>query len=173
MLGVNGCSSQFGKANQAFFNVNGNAQSAATPLSTSNNLNDGSWHHVVGVYDAAAGAVLVYVDGVPQSKPIPHITPNYDTNTLFVIGGETSGTQATSQFIGSIDEVQVYSGVLSQADVQDLFANQPKTVEPTSHVLPSQRSIFFYIFDHASVVLGVMALMGLTLFLLRRRVKPV
>jgi hypothetical protein len=171
ILGANACGTKLGKANQAFFNLNGNAESAATPLST-RNINDGSWHHIVGVYDSGSGNMFVYVDGVPASKPIPPITPNYDPNNAFVIGGEMSGNQPFGSFNGSIDEVQIYNGVLSQADVTDLFTNQPKATEAPNHRLPMARSIFYYLWDHGTVVWGVMALMGLTLVVLRRRLKP-
>jgi Concanavalin A-like lectin/glucanases superfamily len=129
ILGINKCG-VLGLPNHAFFNLAG---SAATPVSTGNNVNDGSWHHVVGVFDPGSPKpVLIYVDAVPELKTLSTtLTITYDPGSFFVIGGTTGSPNiAIRSFIGDIDEVQVYNGALSDAEVGELFRNQPTPPTP-------------------------------------------
>jgi hypothetical protein len=81
---------------------------------------DGGWHHVACTY--ARDEIRVYVDGNlhdcedTADRPIP--TGGDDG---FAIGanlaGGATGPRFTEQFIGGIDNVQVFSRVLEPADV--------------------------------------------------------
>ena len=80
---------------------------------------DGNWHMVVGTYDGST--VREFVDGreigngVPHSGPLEYLLP--DSNN-FYIGGYPG---CALPFVGTIDEVNVWSRALSAADVQALF----------------------------------------------------
>jgi hypothetical protein len=76
-----------------------------------------TWYHVAGVYDATARTLDIYVNGVlddgalvgtvPTSQALPSgVNPN--------VGRRTNGWY----FIGTIDEVKIYSRALSQAEIQ-------------------------------------------------------
>ncbi|MFJ8010713.1 LamG-like jellyroll fold domain-containing protein [Streptomyces fagopyri] len=74
------------------------------------------WTHLVGVYDAAARTIQLYVNGKPQGSPqtIPTGEPEADTGALqFGRGnGATAGTY-DDYFGGQIDEVRVWQRALS------------------------------------------------------------
>ena len=81
---------------------------------TTPNLNDGSWHHVVGVWDGTYRDL--YVDGTrythQSGKPL-----NTDTSVLMI--GKTMWDQA---FKGWIDEVLVLNRAASADEIASLYA---------------------------------------------------
>ena len=80
-------------------------------------INDGTWHHVAGVWSAPSGVAVspsqftLYVDGSPT--PV----------NLCSIGGASApltgldGTRLGPNFTGSLDEVAIYPTALSQAQI--------------------------------------------------------
>lgn len=92
-------------------------------------INDGVWHHVVLTRDTSAGQFKIYVDGVLENSGV--IASRIIANSYSSIGRvEVVGTTTTPiYFAGSIDEVQVYSGVLSDAEVTTIMAQ--------THVCPT------------------------------------
>ncbi len=77
---------------------------------------NGEWHHVAGTYDGLN--VRLYVDGVLR-QAIEH-TGDIDAATFNVnIGRNTENTDRLYE--GLIDEVRIYNGVLSAAEIVALF----------------------------------------------------
>ncbi len=79
-------------------------------------VNDGQWHHVVGVYDGRAK--FLYVDGkldvwTPASGQIA-------VNAYDVMIGQNSQTGAR-EWNGSLDEVAVYSRALNPAEILEHY----------------------------------------------------
>jgi hypothetical protein len=76
----------------------------------------GPFHHVVFVFDA--GKLTPYFDGVAQ-------TPASTTTTTIPMGGLDfamgANADGTSQFLGALDEVALYSTALTPQDVQAIF----------------------------------------------------
>ncbi len=68
----------------------------------------GNWYHLVGAYDGAAGNGYVYVNGV-QVKSAAVVGLAQNGSATFNIGDRGDG----APWAGRIDEVAVYSGVLS------------------------------------------------------------
>ncbi|MFK7921175.1 MAG: LamG-like jellyroll fold domain-containing protein, partial [Bacteroidia bacterium] len=87
-------------------------------LSGSIAVNDGLWHHVVGVYDPAASSqISLYVDGVLDvAGNIP--TPINTGSGNMRIGQRIDGI---NHFNGSIDEVRVWNLALSPSQVAANF----------------------------------------------------
>jgi choice-of-anchor C domain-containing protein len=84
-------------------------------------VNDGSWHQVVGVYEAG-GSKHIYVDGAPaeaSGSAVPIVSNGGD----FLLGGFNQNGMPTAAFTGWLDEVQVYGRALSAAEVDYLFRN--------------------------------------------------
>jgi hypothetical protein len=80
-----------------------------------------TWYHLVGQYDGAAGNGYVYVNGVQvKSAPVDGLANN--TAATFNIGDRGDG----APFAGRVDEVAVYSGVLSASRIAaHYYAGQP------------------------------------------------
>lgn len=91
-------------------------------------ISDGNWHHVVGTYDGSK--VRYYFDGTQvgngtvQTGPIRYGLPDNDLRI---------GTYAgcSLPFTGGIDDVRIYSHVLSDAEIAELAtAGTPGTSSP-------------------------------------------
>jgi hypothetical protein len=82
------------------------------------------WHHYVATYDGTTGAL--YKDGVAQStqgSSTYFATGNYiPRNATFAIGAMGDNTGGTHNFNGSLDDVRIYSRVLTAAEVQQLYS---------------------------------------------------
>jgi hypothetical protein len=91
-------------------------------------INDGQWHHVVGVGDA--DAVALYVDGVLDS--IKRVPGKILTDDEPVCIGENSMFTGRV-WDGWIDEVCVFTYALSAAEVKSLYSGKP----PTALAVPS------------------------------------
>lgn len=80
-----------------------------------------TWTFVVGEFDSATGTMSLYVDGAligAATDPTP-----FAANGPLAIGrGEYNGAQ-TAPFPGQISDVQVYSRVLSAAEITSLYGS--------------------------------------------------
>ena len=85
------------------------------------------WHHAVGVFDrtgavGAANTVSLYVDNVLKNTLA--IDPAYDitapSNYEMLIGGRWNHTG--NAFTGYLDDIAMYQGALSAADVSTLYS---------------------------------------------------
>lgn len=87
-------------------------------------VNDGDWHHIVGVRDTANGALKLYYDGVEETLTTE--SPILDTSSGFpLVFGASSGTHPTTGkhvnfYTGLIDEVRIYNRVLTPDEIQAL-----------------------------------------------------
>lgn len=83
----------------------------------------GEWAHLVGVYDAVAQTLALYVNGDLQGRPVPYTQP-WDANGAVQIGaGWHSGLN--SFFSGDIDDVRIFDRIITGDEVKDLVAEQP------------------------------------------------
>jgi uncharacterized protein (TIGR03437 family) len=75
-----------------------------------------TWYYVAGVYDATAGTLDIYVNGVLDNGSLSGTVPATQHNSTFKakIGRRTGGYL----FAGTIDEVRVYGAALTQAQIQ-------------------------------------------------------
>ncbi len=94
------------------FRTKGNKQ-----IYSDNVLFDGTWHHVVAVYDQVN--LIMYVDGVLQVDTLEHDdVASASTTTKVAIGGRGGNTRHT---IGTIDEVGIWNRALTPAEVAVLY----------------------------------------------------
>lgn len=89
-------------------------------------LNDDRWHHVVGVYDAGAGALRLYIDGALDGAVTGVPAAPYGTNA----GRLTIGNHLDRSIDLAVDEVGVYRGVLSEDRIAAHFAAVAVASEP-------------------------------------------
>ena len=96
-------------------------------------LNDGQWHHIVGVHDPASdldglgdGEIFLYVDGALVASHKKTQTESIDYTSFdpfFNVGTGRDGGGTFSQFGGLVDEVAIFDSALGQSEVDDLFNN--------------------------------------------------
>jgi hypothetical protein len=96
---------------------------AETTLLSTNTIQDGNWHHVVVTIASTSGAWKIYVDNVnvttgSQNGPG---NSNLAVNT-FTLGVSHLGGNLVNYLAGSLDDVRVYSSVLSAANIAELYA---------------------------------------------------
>jgi hypothetical protein len=77
----------------------------------------GEWHHVAQVYDSVAGAMVQYVDGVSvQSTPLGGTITSAVGDVLL---GCSEGAALGQFFIGTLDEVALYTRALTPVELSD------------------------------------------------------
>ncbi|MHA2380053.1 MAG: DUF2341 domain-containing protein, partial [Candidatus Thorarchaeota archaeon] len=86
-------------------------------------INDGNWHHVVGVADAAAGELRIIVDGTVRN------TASYTGSTqtgpsVLHIGNNPGSVGLDQEWDGRVDEVRVSKSVRSADWIATSFTNQ-------------------------------------------------
>ena len=91
----------------------------AQGATSTTSVTDGAWHQIVGVY-REGGEESIYVDGSPAeaSNASEAIVAN---GAPFLVGGANQSGSPNARFTGLIDEVRVYSGALTDAEIDALF----------------------------------------------------
>lgn len=98
---------------------------------TTNSVNDGTWHHITATRDSLTGRQLVYVDGVLDASGYGPVGPLTAPPALR-IGGIQAG-YAGDFLNGAIDDVQIFSRVLSSAEIVQSMNQPPAFVEAPGH----------------------------------------
>ncbi len=98
-------------------------------------VNDGTYHHIAVTRDAGTGDMKIYVDGNSEGTLVGTTDP-VNAIDAYSIGGsgyliDDSGTNFAS-YIGLLDDVQIYSGVLSATEIQTLYDNPGDTIPDTA-----------------------------------------
>ena len=70
-------------------------------------INDGSWHHIMGVNDGTN--LKIYVDGIPDATNVGGGVTFLNGITPFQIGRRASAPANRGYFTGNIDEVAVWN----------------------------------------------------------------
>ncbi len=81
--------------------------------------NDGAWHHVVITRDRTSGEGVVYVDGAAVASAVAG-TASLTGSATIDFGRIHTGT---NYFAGALDEIAVYGGVLTPAEVSNHYAS--------------------------------------------------
>ncbi len=103
-------------------------------LRTSGNstlVNDGTWHFLTGVCNN--GIWQIYVDGVKKNENnTAYLSTDLSNTGDLTIGYNKDNN--SNYFSGSIDEVAVYAGALTETQIQNLFSNPllPYTLTPAN-----------------------------------------
>lgn len=104
-------------------------------VTTTLNLNDGRWHHVVGVFEANTRSPTreyysIYLDGVLEKTLSSDPIPAY-TNTLNLWIGRSNAIPAY-YFQGAIDDIKLYDTMLTAAQVSTLYRENgwPTAAQP-------------------------------------------
>ena len=85
-------------------------------------INDGSWHHVVGVKDSD-GLLHVYVDGVEDATPIASGGTDLNDDPVKIGIFRSRGGSLSAAWQGQIDEVAIYKRALTAEKIQQHYQN--------------------------------------------------
>lgn len=77
----------------------------------------GRWTHLAGVYDASAGELRLYVNGVLQA--VGRADEHWHASGALRIGRAKGRGTATEHWAGSIDDVRVHSGVRTAGQIEE------------------------------------------------------
>ena len=88
-------------------------------------VNDGKWHHIVGVYDGTE-TIELYTDGVLQATNTSAGHGAINTTSRTAIGGINNGSligSGSGSFNGDLSNAQIWNTNLSSAEVVTLYNN--------------------------------------------------
>ena len=84
-------------------------------------LNDGAWHHIVFVY-ASGGTSEIYVDGVMVSSAGSTVV--FTPTSAFPLRMAVNVDTYWGNYVGSMDEVAMWSRALSATEIADIYLAQ-------------------------------------------------
>jgi hypothetical protein len=97
------------------------ASTAQTSSPSIPSINDGEWHHLVGVRDHSGSASKLYVDGILVDTAILALS-DYTTGAEFGVGKSSYNlTFWRFPLTGSVDDVRFYNRALSDQEVEQLY----------------------------------------------------
>ena len=85
---------------------------------TVKNINDGHWHHIVGISDYSNNKQKIYIDGILVASSSNAGPSGTNYNSYFAIGKHPSNIQYWN---GSIDDVRIYNRALTDEEVWQLY----------------------------------------------------
>ncbi len=132
--GVSGCSAgqNFGlfvlSANQLMtWGWGGGEDLTFSTTPVTSNVEDGNWHEAVETYNGSTNSMTVYLDGTSlgsqtPTTPLNTVAPGAQGFNVGVAVPVDDASNGGKYFNGSIDDVSVYSSVLSAAQVTAQYA---------------------------------------------------
>jgi hypothetical protein len=110
------------------------------------------WTHVVGVYDATAHQISLYVNGVLLGQR--SVTTVIPSSGPFMIGATILNDSGAAFFHGSISDVQAYQTALNGSEVSQMYASATRSYTPLS---PGPHTLYGYAADPAGDASGTQA----------------
>ncbi|MCG8375046.1 MAG: LamG domain-containing protein, partial [Chlorobiales bacterium] len=87
----------------------------------SSSVNDGEWHSIVFTWDDSESVGKVYVDGVDDTSSSDYTGCSDNGNVLRIGQGSGHATDGGKDFTGYMDEVRIFSRVLSEDEVRTAY----------------------------------------------------
>jgi hypothetical protein len=116
-----------------------------TTLHSTSSVNDGNYHLITVTRNQASGEKRIYVDGHFEASEIGTTDPLNGNNYYLSVGGTTE-----SSYTGLLDDLQIYSGVLSDAEVASLYASPGTAVADVAAAMAGP--VVHYDFDEGTVL---------------------
>jgi lysophospholipase L1-like esterase len=85
-------------------------------------INDGDWHHIVAVRDESRGKIRIYVDGLEEESADASYTGDFSSTVNLNIGYLKLG-ESHYRYTGLLDEIAVYNGTLTAAEILQDYNN--------------------------------------------------
>ncbi len=121
-------------------------------LHSATRINNGVYTHIVVTRDVFTGQKIIYINGVQDVSD--YAAPGLlvsSQNPVLLVG---ENTYFQNDFVGSLDQIQIYSGVLSSNDVSFLFHNPGTNVANTSSADVSLPPVAVYDFANTNDLPG-------------------
>ena len=128
---------------KAAFTTRGADSGNFTTLHSGASVNDGTYHLITVTRNQATGEKKIYVDGNFEASEIGTTAPLNGNDYYLSIGGTV-----LSSYSGLLDDLQIYSGVLSASEVAALHSNPGSTAPDVS----ASGLVAHYDFDENTVV---------------------
>ena len=90
-------------------------------------INDGNWHHVVGMFSGGSSLLEMYIDGALNNGTLTGSVPantNTSTEPVQVGAYDSSGTDGSFPITGSIDEIRISASYRGADYVKTSYNNQ-------------------------------------------------
>jgi len=98
------------------FSVQGTAYGVIT---SGNSLSAGTWYYVVGIRDAAAGKLYLYINGVSAATPVSESVGNTSNTAILAIGNRSSA----NFFNGLMDDTRIFNAAMPVSRIRsDYYA---------------------------------------------------
>ena len=94
-----------------------------TTITSTNGINDGSWHHVTATRDSVSGQMSLYRDGNLQATATGPTGTKADSPNLRI--GALRTLISGDYLAGTIDDVQLFNRVVAPIDVPSLMNHPP------------------------------------------------
>jgi hypothetical protein len=124
-------------------------------LHSISSVNDGNYHLITVTRDQGSGVKKIYVDGNFETLDIGTTDPLNGNNYNLTIGGYAylidSLNTNYSSYKGLLDDVQIYSGVLSAGDVASLYANPGSTIANGGGPGGGHTNLLYYSFEDGNI----------------------
>ena len=118
-------------------------------------VNDGTYHLITVTRNQASGLKKIYVDGSLETSDTGTTDPLNGNNYNLTMGGWAYCTDGNCTnfyaYNGLLDDLQIYSGVLSDSEVASLYAN-PGTTIPDVAGGSANGLVVHYDFDEGTVL---------------------
>ena len=83
-------------------------------------INNGTWYHIIAVFDSVSGVHHVYLNGVDHSNSLGRLP--FQQRSLFTAANWGQLERDSGEiFPGQIDDVRVYNRALSAAEISQLY----------------------------------------------------
>ena len=105
---------------------NGGSGSNAGEINTGFDICNGSWRHVVAVYEADKRTV--YVDGVLRGENTTPVSITTNPIRYFAVGAFIRAGSILDDLNADVDDVQIYEGPLTAAEAACLYQNPGETL---------------------------------------------
>jgi hypothetical protein len=95
-------------------------------------INNDTWNHVAFTYDLSERTIKFYVNGTLTATKTHSTSSAYNLETptaMYIGNADDSGTSADA-FIGLLDDIRIYSKVLSQTDINFIYNSGSGTTSP-------------------------------------------
>ena len=108
--------------NKGISDLVGNGTSENTQVYGTNQLSDGNWHFVCATFSSSENyrMTALYVDGEPEGKTEIE-APHESTESSFPLWIGSRPPENNFRYTGAIDDIRIYDGILSDAQVQALY----------------------------------------------------